>query len=610
MNSDDLLFGRVVRGVLTLSGNAPSIRVENGMLVVRDGPREWTGPGEAPPIEDRIETLQLPRSGCPVKDIVVTRPDGFITFAAIEWLHETGVSLVQLDWHGNVLLAKGPAGPDRPAMRRRQALTAGSATGLAIMREILRHKLTGEATVARLLGGEDAAALIERMGAEIAGADSGLHALASEAAAASAYFALWSDVTMCFARRDKIPSHWQVFGQRHPLRAAPDRRGLVAASRPRNAASAPGAMLNYLFGLAVSQMTIALAAAGLDPGIGIFHADRDGRVSLAYDAIEPVRPHIEAWLLCVLAECRFAKRDFYEESDGTIRLTRPLSSWLALSAPLWRQAADVVARWLSDVFETAARTGAAGLDDAAIEAAETGECPPAPATQRALQPRETGPMLPPLPAPLPALPAPGRPYKPALAHEVMPRACHECGRALMTSKRWPHTFARRKFCSGPCAATYRAETRRLIPIEIKGARAIAAAHASEGASRTRLVRSSASRLALERAQRVSTPEPDDTRTAMEPAQLIDSLQPRSTELRTTDVGWTPADAALYSKLAARRPELRDLWAEVANAALDRGDSEASAIRQANAAVRRERDRVRHIDKRKADADALGLGKRE
>ena len=26
-----------------------------------------------------------------------------------------------------------------------------------------------------------------------------------------------------------------------------------------------------------SQMTIALAAAGLDPGIGIFHADKEGR---------------------------------------------------------------------------------------------------------------------------------------------------------------------------------------------------------------------------------------------------------------------------------------------------------------------------------------------
>ena len=555
MNTDDALYGMVRNGVLTLSGNVPSIKVENGMLVVRDGPHEWNGPGAAPPVETRMETLRLPRAGCPVKHMVVTRPDGFITFAAIEWLHEVGVSLVQLDWHGNVLVAKGPPGPDRPAARRQQALAAGSATGLAIMREILRLKLAGEAAVARLLGGEEMAAMIERMGVEIAGSDQGLHALASEAAAASAYWSPWSDVSVRFARRDKVPDHWQVFGQRRPLRAAPDKRGgLVGSNRPRNAASAPGAMLNYLFGLAVSQMTIALAAAGLDPGIGIFHADKEGRASLAYDAIEPVRPYIEAWLLGVLAECRFAKRDFYEESDGTIRLTRPLSSWLALSAPLWRQAADVVARWLADAFETAAHAARSrGTDDAVIEAAEIRESLPIPAAQTALQSPEVGRMLRPLPAPLPALPAPGRAYKPALAHEVIPRACHECGRALMPSKSQPYTFARRKFCSASCASIYRAEMRRLIPIETEGALplAIAAVHAAEETRRTRLAGSAAARLAWERAHRVAAPERDDARSAAERAQLDGwyraSLQPRLSGLRTIDVARALDISRVYAR---------------------------------------------------------------
>jgi CRISPR-associated endonuclease Cas1 len=554
VNSDDVLYGAVRHGVLTLSGNASSIRVENGMLAVRDGPHEWSGPGEAPPVETRMETLRLPRAGCPVKHIVVTRPDGFITFAAIEWLHEAGISLVQLDWHGNVLLAMGPPGPDRPAMRRQQALAAGSPTGLAIMREILCHKLAGEAAVARLLGGEDTPALIERLRSEIADTDSGLHALASEAAAASAYWSLWSDVSVRFARPDKVPDHWQVFGQRRPLRAAPDKRGgLVGSNRPRNAATAPGAMLNYLFGLAVSQMTIALAAAGLDPGIGIFHADKEGRASLAYDAIEPVRPYIEAWLLCCIAECRFAKRDFFQEPGGTIRLTRPLSSWLALTAPLWRQAADVVARWLADTFEIAARFDGAGFDDASIEAAEIGETLPAPASQKALQARETGRMLRPLPAPLPALPAPGRPYKPALAHEVMPRACHECGRALIPSKSQPHTLARRKFCSASCASIYRAEMRRLIPIETEGALppAIAAVHAAEETRRTRLTHSAAARLAWERAHRITPPERNDTRTAAKRAQLDgwykDLLQPRLTGLRTIDVARVLDISRVYAR---------------------------------------------------------------
>jgi hypothetical protein len=307
-------------------------------------------------------------------------------------------------------------------------------------------------------------------------------------------------------------------------------------------------------------MRIALTTAGLDPGIGIFHADKEGRASLAYDAIEPVRPYIEAWLLCCIAECRFAKRDFYEEPDGTIRLTRPLSSWLALTAPLWRQAADVVARWLADTFATMARFGGAGsgsgsgagFDDAVIEAAETGEAlPPTRPVSGAAELRNFEPALRSLPAPLPALPAPGRAYKPALAHEVIPRACHECGRALMPSKSQPHTFARRRFCSASCASIYRAEMRRLVPIETEGQLPAAAVHAREEKRRTRLSHSAAARAAWERAHRVTTPERDDTRTAAERAQLDGwyraSLQPQLTGLRTIDVARALDISRVYAR---------------------------------------------------------------
>jgi CRISPR-associated endonuclease Cas1 len=465
MDSGDTLVGAVRHSVLTLSGDAPSIKVENGMLVVRDGPHVvppgFTGP--APPVAERVETLRLPRAGCPVKNIVVTRPDGFLTFAALEWLHQVGVSLTQLDWHGEVIAAIGPPGPDRPAMRRAQALAAGSEVGLAIMREILRHKLAGQAAVARLLGGDDTAALIERLGGEVATAQTGLQILGAEAGAAAGYWSIWSDVCMRFARRDKVPDHWQVFGTRRRPLVAPDApSGMAGAKSPKNAVSAPGAMLNYLYGLAVSQMTIALVAVGLDPGIGVFHADKDGRASLAYDAIEAVRPYIEAWLLCVLAECRFAKRDFWEEDDGTIRITRPLTSWLALTAPLWRQAAEVVARWLADAFASRA-AASAWIEDRVIESAEVGGTLP---EQVASRPRlverlDGRPALCPLPAPLPTLPAPGRAYKPALAHKVMPRACHECGRALQPGDRGSR--GPRKFCSTSCASVYRSEMRRLAP---------------------------------------------------------------------------------------------------------------------------------------------------
>src|SRR5689334_23079231 len=83
-------------------------------------------------------------------------------------------------------------------------------------------------------------------------------------------------------------------------------------------------------------MTVALLSVGLDPGIGMFHADLDRRSSLALDAIEAVRPHVDYWLLAYLAASAFANRDFTEVSDGEVRLTHPLNSRLAHTAALWR----------------------------------------------------------------------------------------------------------------------------------------------------------------------------------------------------------------------------------------------------------------------------------
>ena len=122
MNSNDTLYGRIKNGVLTISGNNPSIRVDGGYLVISDGPVHVAADhdGPAPPIHQRMVTHRFRRADCPINRIVVTRPDGFITFGAIKWLHGIGASLVQLDWDGTVLLASAPAGTDLPSMRRAQ----------------------------------------------------------------------------------------------------------------------------------------------------------------------------------------------------------------------------------------------------------------------------------------------------------------------------------------------------------------------------------------------------------------------------------------------------------------------------------------------------------
>jgi CRISPR-associated endonuclease Cas1 len=410
MNSEDTLYGRIKNGVLTLSGNNASIRVDGGALVVSDGPvpvaPDYRGPAPSP--EQRMVTGRFRRAGCPINRIVVTRPDGFITFAAIKWMHGVGVGLVQLDWDGTVLLATAPAGRDQPALRRAQALAAGTEVGWAIARELLRAKLNGQAAIARLLGSPEAAGLIVNLAGELDAATNAGHLLAIEGSAAVAYWSLWLPTPLRFARRDQVPEHWQSFGRRNsPL----------GQKNTRHAVTPANAILNYLYAVLAGEMTIALTGAGLDPGLGIFHTDEVRRASLTYDAMEAVRPCVDAWFVAWLEEARFSKRDFYEEPDGTIRITRPLTSHLAMTAPIWRPAAQAVAGWIARAF-----------------AGGPGE----------RQRRH---------APIPTLPAPRRSWQGM--QPPVPKTCVECGNAL--------NMKQRKFCADACAVSFRMATTTAAP---------------------------------------------------------------------------------------------------------------------------------------------------
>jgi CRISPR-associated protein Cas1 len=117
--------------------------------------------------------------------------------------------------------------------------------------------------------------------------------------------------------------------------------------KPHRATTPGNALLNYLYAILESEVTVALLAAGLDPGIGMFYADIDGRSSPALDAIEAARPHVDYWLHAYLASSAFANCDFAELSDGEVRLTHPLNSQ-------WRKVCQPIADWLAQSFFRAA----------------------------------------------------------------------------------------------------------------------------------------------------------------------------------------------------------------------------------------------------------------
>ena len=364
-----------------------------------------------------------------------------ITFDALRWLRDTGVAFTQLDWDGAIVIASGPRGPDRPALRRTQALVCSGVipkAAVAITREILRAKLSGQAAVAALMGSADASTKISKLAAGIAHETDGSKLLPMEAHAAIIYWEMWRDVPVRFARRN--PQRLGPNGRWRPGRAEQwltfGPRASLLTGAPFRATTPGNALLNYLYAILESEMTVALLAAGLDPGIGIFHSDIDRRSSLALDAIEAARPHVDYWLFAYLASSAFANRDFTEVSDGEVRLTHPLTSHLAHSGALWQNACEPIARWLADSVGRAA--GVSPLTHGrTIRVPQT--IPP-----KLLDQGRRFDQLP----PLPAFSGPPRdrlkmPLQGAVKDDPVPLTCWECGKALVGR--------RIRFCSIDCA---------------------------------------------------------------------------------------------------------------------------------------------------------------
>ena len=159
MHADDTNYTLVKNGVVVVSGTGPAIRVDGRRLVLRDGPQ-----GTPPLVLTRAEASKRLRHV-----VVCGHAGGFVTFDALRWLRDTGVAFTQLDWDGSLITASGPRGPDRPALRRTQALVCSGVipkAAVAITREILRAKLSGQAAVAALMGSADASTKISKLAAE------------------------------------------------------------------------------------------------------------------------------------------------------------------------------------------------------------------------------------------------------------------------------------------------------------------------------------------------------------------------------------------------------------------------------------------------------------
>lgn len=83
-------------------------------------------------------------------------------------------------------------------------------------------------------------------------------------------------------------------------------------------------LLNYLYGMLYTGVHLALLKSGLDPYLGVLHADRYGAApTLVFDAIEPYRPWADAVAMRLVTDGHIAPDAFEQRADPTEGL------WLA-----------------------------------------------------------------------------------------------------------------------------------------------------------------------------------------------------------------------------------------------------------------------------------------
>jgi CRISPR/Cas system-associated endonuclease Cas1 len=132
---------------------------------------------------------------------------------------------------------------------------------------------------------------------------------------------------------------------------------------PKHAAHPINAMLNYCYVVEAGRLAKALAAQGLALPIGYLHSDKKGRNSLVWDAIEPLRPAIDANVFAFVAAHEFARRDFPQSGYNVHRLSRDVTQLLLHKASLPAREIEEAAAWM---MRTIARC--AGASQAKVEA--------------------------------------------------------------------------------------------------------------------------------------------------------------------------------------------------------------------------------------------------
>lgn len=216
-----------------------------------------------------------------VSAILLTKGTGLSTDAALLAV-ENGIPVLLLDARTHYPLAQVSGGsPGNIAtVRKNQPAFSRSPGGLAWAAECVAHKIDRQRALLRLLAEKPAAP--PGFAGDIRVTDRILEALEQNIRSAAAAATLrGQEGTASRIYFQKLAAYLAALNPESPFTGRQQR----PAYDPFNA------LLNYLYGMLYTSVHLALLKSGLDPYLGVLHADRYGDApTLVFDAIEPYRP--------------------------------------------------------------------------------------------------------------------------------------------------------------------------------------------------------------------------------------------------------------------------------------------------------------------------------
>lgn len=311
------------RQPLILSGHCVLLRIENGALTIRNGFSHY---------RQKREIYRFFKGELSIPErIIVLDGSGSVSFDVLSWLAEQSVSLIRIDWRGEIICVASHSGyAANPFLVQWQRETRADEVkrmefSISKITEKIENSIT---TLEKSVRRNDAwnkameiaystlTKLDDRQPKNI------IELRALEANAAAAYFRAWKGMQLKWRGISKrpIPDSWKEIGQRTSLF---HRAGNRNASHPVNA------ILNYAYTVLQSQLQIDAIAEGYDPTIGIMHEGNNGSASFIFDLMEPHRSLVDQKVLRFVKGHTFEPRDFVIRSDGVCRLNPEMARSLA-----------------------------------------------------------------------------------------------------------------------------------------------------------------------------------------------------------------------------------------------------------------------------------------